>query len=109
MFVEITKAYTSKYPDPICFAAGAELNVGRCDPEFPGWFWCRSSNGTEGWVHRSFLAAWAGMTTSLLAYTAMELTVTGGERGALLQSLDGWTYLRLDDGSEGWIPESHVA
>ena len=109
MFVEIIKAYTSQYPDPICFDAGAAVQVERDDLEYPGWFWCRMPSRKEGWVHRSFLAACAGTTTSVRAYSAKELTVTGGEHGKLIQLLDGWAYIRLDTGDEGWIPQSHIS
>ena len=53
MSVEVTKAYTSQYPDPICFDVGAVVQVQRDDPEYPGWFWCRGPSGKAGWVHRS--------------------------------------------------------
>ena len=108
MFVEVIKAYTSQYPDPICFDAGAVVQVEREDPECPGWFWCRAPSGKTGWVHRTFLAACAGTTTSVHAYSARELTVAGGERGTLIRSLDGWACIRLGTGAEGWIPQSHV-
>ena len=108
MFVVVTKAYTSKYPDPICFDAGAAVQVERGDPEYPGWFWCRAPSGKTGWVHRTFLGACAGTTASVQAYSARELTVAVGERGTLLRSLDGWAYIRLDTGPEGWMPKSHV-
>jgi SH3-like domain-containing protein len=105
---EIIQAYTSQYPDPICFGAGEAVQVLRGDAEFPGWFWCRASSGKEGWVHRSFLAAETGDTTSTQAYSAKELSVSAGARGTVCQSLDGWVLLKLDGGDEGWIPESHL-
>ena len=108
MLVTVTKAYTAQYPDPICFDAGETVQVERGDPEYPGWFWCRAGSGREGWVHRLFLAASAGTTTSVRAYSARELTVAEGARGILLDSLDGWVCVRLETGDEGWIPESHV-
>ena len=108
MSIEVTTPYTAQYPDPICFDADAVVQVGRGDPECPGWFWCRAPSGKEGWVHHSFLAGSAGTTTSIRAYTARELTVAGGERGTLIRSLDGWVYIRLDGGGEGWIPQSHA-
>ena len=107
--VTVTKAYTAQYSDPICFEANETLQVERGDAEYPGWFWCRAASGKEGWVHRSFLAASAGTTTSLRSYSARELTVAEGERAALLESLDGWACLRLETGEEGWIPESCVS
>ncbi|HVF71719.1 MAG TPA: SH3 domain-containing protein [Chthoniobacterales bacterium] len=109
MKIEVIKAYTAQYPDPISFEAGAVLQVERGDAEFPGWFWCRAPSGKEGWVHRSYLAnTGAATTTSLRPYSALELTVTVSDRGVLLQSLDGWVYVRLDSRREGWIPETHV-
>ena len=108
MLIEVIKAYASSYPDPIGFDAGASVNVEREDSEYPGWFWCRVPSGKEGWVHRSFLAETVGATTSVVAYSARELTLTGGERGVVVRSLDGWTLVRLDSGEEGWLPASHV-
>ena len=108
MPVEVTKAYTSQYPEPICLEAGEVVQVEREDPEYPGWFWYRAPSGKEGWVHRSFLAASARATTSVHAYSAKDLTAAGGERGTLIHSLDGWVYIRLDSGREGWIPQSHI-
>jgi SH3-like domain-containing protein len=84
------------------------VQVEREDTDFPGWFWCRNIRGREGWVHRSVLASTEERTTSVRSYNALELTVTEGESGVLLERLDGWLRLRLDDGREGWMPESHA-
>lgn len=108
MFVTVTKSYASQYPDPISFEARVTVHVERADTEYPDWFWCRALSGKEGWVHRSFLAACSGPTTSLQAYSAKELTAAAGDRGTLIQLLDGWAYLRLERGDEGWIPQSHL-
>ena len=108
MSIEVTRAYTSHYPDPIVLEADAVVQVEREDAEYPGWYWCRASTGKEGWVHRSFLAGCDGMTTCVRAYSAGELTAAVGDRGTLLHFLDGWAYVRLESGEEGWIPQSHV-
>ncbi len=107
--IQVTKGYTAQYPDPICFDAGASISVGKQDPDYPGWFWCHTLSGKEGWVHRSFLAECFGVTKSVCAYNAIELTVNIGERGTLISELDGWSYIRLEGGDEGWIPKSHFA
>ncbi len=106
--VEVTKAYTAHYADPISFNAGEDVCVGRGDPEYPGWYWCRAASGKEGWVHRSFLAGCEGITQSRDVYTAQELTAAVGERGHVLRSLAGWVYVRLARGDEGWLPASRV-
>jgi SH3-like domain-containing protein len=108
MIIDVIQPYTSQYPDPICFDAGAPVEIEREDPEHPGWFWCRVSSGKEGWVHRSFLGASAGITKSVSAYSAKELTVSGGEQGTVIRSMDGWSFVRLHGGEEGWLPSSSV-
>lgn len=107
MIIEVLKAYTARYPDPIFFDAGVAVQVAHGDQEFPGWFWCQAS-GKEGWVHGAFLSSSTGTATSIRAYSAGELTVGCGQRGTPLQSLDGWACIRLDAGEEGWIPMSHL-
>ena len=104
----VIKAYTAQYPDPISFEEGATVQVEHDDPEHPGWYWCRVASGKAGWVHRSFLDACRGTTTGLRAYSAKELTVAGGERGTAIRQLDGWVYIRLDGGSEGWLPQDNI-
>ena len=106
--VQIIKAHTATYPDPISFAAGETVQVERGDAEFPGWFWCRATDGREGWVHQTFLAAASGATTALREYSAMELAVSEGDRGELMESLDGWVLVRLDSGESGWVPLANV-
>jgi SH3-like domain-containing protein len=108
MLIEVVEAYASKYSDPISFDAGVAVSIEREDAEYPGWFWCRVASGKEGWVHRSYLSALIGTTTSTAAYSARELTVRGGERGKVIRSLDGWELVRLDSGEEGWVPSSHI-
>ncbi|HEY2712937.1 MAG TPA: SH3 domain-containing protein [Chthoniobacterales bacterium] len=108
MLVEVIKAYKAQYKDPISFERDVIVQVLREDSEFLNWFWCRAPSGNEGWVHRSFLADTAATTKTTRPYSARELTVDGGESGTMIESLDGWTYIRLDSGVEGWLPQSHV-
>ena len=108
MFVSILKSYTAKYADGIRFDAGEPVQVERNDPEFPGWYWCRTSSGQEGWVHQSFLAATEGETVSLQPFSGNEVTVTVGERAFQVCSLDGWSWVKLDDSRQGWIPSAHA-
>jgi len=108
MHIEVAKAYAPKHSDPIGFDPGVRVSVEHEDAEYPGWFWCRVSSGKEGWVHRSYLSALAGTTTSIAAYSAGELTVCRGERGKVVRSVDGWALVRLDSGEEGWLPARHI-
>jgi len=104
----VVKSYVAQYSDPIEFASGELIELEREDPEYPGWWWCRAPTGKEGWVHRSFLERSARKAKGLSAYSARELSVSRGERGQILQSLDGWVCFRLESGLQGWLPETHV-
>ena len=108
MLVEIIKAYEAQDKDPISFERGVTVQVLREDSGFPNWFWCRAPSSKEGWVHRPFLAEAATTTKSTRPYSARELTVDGHESGTTIESLDGWIYIRLDSGVEGWLPQTHV-
>ena len=48
--VRVKLEYRVEYRNPIELAAGDRVIVGREDDEFPGWKWCKASNGREGWV-----------------------------------------------------------
>jgi SH3-like domain-containing protein len=104
----VTKPYAAQYDDPIEFEAGALLNVEREDAEHPGWLWCRAPSGKEGWVHCSFVNRAGENATGIAAYSAKELSVVGGESVHIIRWLDGWAYIRLENGVQGWIPQSHV-
>ena len=45
--VRVTLAYEVQYPDPLRVSAGDPVSVGREDPEFPGWKWCKGPEGTR--------------------------------------------------------------
>ncbi|HEY1078243.1 MAG TPA: SH3 domain-containing protein [Fontimonas sp.] len=106
--IEVVQAYRAQYDDPIAFQAGEPVDVEREDAEFRGWYWCRDARGRQGWVHLSFLSAPQGRALARRDYSARELTVDAGTVAELLDHLDGWLRVRLDDGAEGWLPESHV-
>ncbi len=105
----VERAYAAAYADPICFDAGDPVEVQRADAEFPGWYWCRSQAGKEGWVHHAFLYGSSGMTHALRSYSARELTAQVGQQGTVLEHLGGWLHVQLDGGDIGWLPETHAA
>lgn len=106
--VTVRAAHVPAYADPITLQAGDPVVTGREDAEFPGWIWCRSAAGKEGWVHQSFLASGPDGAVAARDYAARELAVAGGECGELVEILSGWAFVRLMTGNQGWIPHGHL-
>lgn len=107
-WLRVITAYEAQYRDPIRFEIGDAVTVGKADTEFVGWYWCRNASGKEGWVHRRFLSALQGDAIGVRPYSAKELTLEAGATAELLEHLDGWLFVRLADGTLGWLPESHA-
>jgi len=103
--VIIREAYAAQYADPIAFRQGDTILVQRADTEFKEWLWCRGPGGKEGWVHRSFLSESSGRATAMSDYSAKELTASEGEKGRLLEVLNGWALVELEGSRVGWVPE----
>ena len=103
--VIVREAYTAQYSDPIALRHGDPVQVQRADAEFTEWLWCRGPDEKEGWVHRSFLSQSSGRATATSDYSAKELTVSAGERGRVLQTLNGWAFVELEGSRVGWVPE----
>ena len=104
--VMVSEAYAAQYADPIALRQGDIVQVQRADAEFVEWLWCRGPDGKEGWVHRSFLSESSGHATAISDYSAKELTASEGERGRLLQVIDGWALVELEGSRVGWVPEA---
>jgi SH3-like domain-containing protein len=103
--VIIREAYAAQYADPIAFRQGDTVRVQRADAEFVEWLWCCGPDGKEGWVHRSFLSECSGHAKAISDYSAEELTVSVGERGRIIQALNGWAFVELEGSRVGWVPE----
>jgi hypothetical protein len=44
MIRRVVADYKVAYPDPLVVRAGDVLNVGKEDPDYPGWVWCEDRN-----------------------------------------------------------------
>jgi len=105
----IIREYKVQYGNPLSAAAGDKVTVGREDDEFPGWKWCKSSDGREGWVPIELLASDAAETTILSDYSSRELAVQSGEEVVVEDIRHDWLLVRNSNGERGWIPASHAA
>jgi SH3-like domain-containing protein len=106
--VRILVEHKIEYADPICVTAGERVSVGREDDEFPGWRWCKASDGREGWVPVELLSKQRGEATVLQDYSARELPVHPGEEVVVEEARHDWLLVRNARGERGWIPASHV-
>lgn len=85
------------------------MATGRTDDEFPGWIWCKTAGGNEGWAPEVFLKKTAERTAVTAAdYTAQELTTKTDDALEGLKTLNGWIWCRDQSGKEGWVPEKTV-
>ena len=100
---------TTQYLDPITVRAGDRVQVGRDDPEFPGWRWCTGPDGRAGWVPEDLLQRDGATATMARDYTARELDVRAGLDVVLGESMHGWVWATDADGRSGWIPLSCLA
>ena len=104
----ILREYTPQYADPLCVAAGEKLAVGPEDAEFPGWRWCRASDGREGWVPIELLSGQGREAFVLDDYSARELAVGCGEEVNIEEARHEWLLVRNEAGERGWIPACHA-
>ena len=106
--VRIKIEHRIEYPDPLRVAAGERVNVGREDAEFPGWKWCKTSDGREGWVPAELLSNEGAEATVLQDYSARELAVRSGEEVVIEESRHDWFLVRNGRGERGWIPAANT-
>jgi hypothetical protein len=102
----IAQDYSPQYPDPITVRADERVQVGRDDPEFPGWRWCTAPDGRQGWVPEELLEGDGATATMRRDYTARELDVRAGAEVHLGEAMHGWVWATPKDGRSGWIPMS---
>ena len=106
--VRIKVSRQVQYPDPISVTAGEAVLVGSEDGEFPGWRWCKASNGREGWIPVELLSNKGAEATVLENYSARELAVESGEQVTIEDMRQDWLLVRNAKGERGWIPASHT-
>jgi Variant SH3 domain len=69
----------AQYRDPIQVKPGDSIEVEREDDEYPGWLWCRATDGRQGWMPVELLSGRRPIAIALGDYSAKELTVQPGD------------------------------
>lgn len=104
MKYRVSKAHRSDILRPLTASTGKTLAFERRESECPGWIWCRTGSGMEGWVPENWVII-EGQTCKLRRdYNARELSVSEGEvlTASLFES--GWVWVTGQSGETGWVP-----
>jgi len=102
----ITTAHKSCFPEPIHFAPGDRLVLGKRDEEYPGWIWVTIPSGLQGWAPEAIIRCETDTSgVALEEYMARELNAIQGERVRCTRELAGWLWVEDDKGHSGWIPK----
>ncbi len=96
--------YEAVYTDPLRGLAGDVLQVGRADPDWPGWVWCTAVDGHTAWTPLSYLDDFGETGHLRRDYDSTELTVSAGEMVTVYEEESGWCWIANADGQFGWVP-----
>ncbi len=114
------KAWVASYPYAVRLSSGEPVAILKSDSEFPGWVWCRASDGKEAWIPEAFIEPMGESASEAAAdelgrgrmrrdYDSTELTVAAGERLVLIEEESGWFWAEDSLGRRGWIPRGQVS
>ena len=99
------KAYTPESGQPVQLQAGDIVYIGEESPKYPGWVRVRVPDGRKTWAPEAYVRGLEGHEgMALVDYDARELKAAEGEMVTMLLEYRGWTWVRTDDGREGWVP-----
>ncbi|MFC7774868.1 SH3 domain-containing protein [Flavobacterium sp. GCM10027622] len=111
----ITQAYTKQYTNPILLNVGDVVFLGMEETEekWKGWIWAElSDRSNAGWIPNQIIQFSENKKTGIIVkkYSAQELTVQKDEQVELLESLNGWSWVKNNvSQDEGWIPSECIA
>ncbi len=106
MFLKVIEPHRPSYPDPAQFKAGDVLRLGGRDYEYPGWIWVKTDDGGQGWAPLKYIDISGDAPTAKRDYSARELDTEVGDVVELLETLNGWVWVRDYRRECGWIPVS---
>ncbi|MFX1375161.1 MAG: SH3 domain-containing protein [Promethearchaeota archaeon] len=107
-YCKVIAEYRSPFPDPVKLQEHERVQIIKKESEWPGWVWCISKNGKEGWVPKSYLEIHGKSAILLQDYDATELTVAVGEELIIENQESGWIWGSNKEGKKGWVPLKNV-
>jgi uncharacterized protein YgiM (DUF1202 family) len=101
----VVTGYETRYPDPLTMNAGDELKIlKRRDDEWPGWVFCESLSGKQGWVPENNLKMDGDGAVAQRDYVAREVAVMEGEIVRIESVESGWAWVTNMTNETGWVP-----
>jgi uncharacterized protein YgiM (DUF1202 family) len=98
-------SYDKQYPDPLTMKTGDALKiVKRKDDEWPGWVFCESQSGKQGWVPENSVTIDADNAVAQKSYEASEVSVMEGEIVRIERVESGWAWVTNMTNETGWVP-----
>ena len=106
MNVVVIEEHVSTFPNPISFAQGEKVKLGRTDTEYAGWISVTTANGNEGWAPQQYIEATADASVGITkcSYTAFEMNTVMNEQLEVITELNEWYWVRNSNGQKGWVP-----
>lgn len=108
--IKIIQPYTKQYANPILLNVGDVVFLGKEETEekWKGWIWAELKNKTNaGWIPKQIIEfSEDGLSGIIIKeYSAKELTVQMNDQVELLETLNGWCWVKNSKtNEEGWIP-----
>lgn len=108
--IKIIQPYTKQYSNPILLNVGDVVFLGMEETEekWKGWIWAELENQTNaGWIPKQIIKFSADGKIGKInkKYSAQELTVQVNDQVELLETLNGWSWVKNTiTNEEGWIP-----
>lgn len=107
-YCKVIAEYKSPFPNPLKIRKGDQVQLIEKESEWPGWIWCISKNGKEGWIPKSYLKIQDNHANMVEDYDATELTAKVGEEFVIKEEESGWFLVSGKEGRKGWIPIKNV-
>ncbi len=101
----VVAIYETQYPDPLTMNVGDELKIVKSrDDEWPGWVFCESKGGRQGWVPENSIKIDGDAAVAQKTYVAREVTVMEGEIVRIENVESGWAWVTNMTDQTGWVP-----